>query len=294
MTNYRQAIEQAEAYIETHIQQPLTLEQIATQIGYSPFHFSRVFLAYHGATVMDYVRKRRLSLASQEINQGEKVLDAALKYGFETASGFSKAFRRQYQVAPSQYEPKFTLEFLNVQIVEREPFNVAGYSAQMEATVELAAQNLAGYWYDLNENATYWEERLYEELNPLKHGEVGLFVPGEDAQIRYVLGVIVPDFSQATPDMERFQIPGGSFAVFTAPPANMTEDPENLTRATKELWKFIYGQWFQDSDYIYDEDRFDFEYYDERAHYRADAVMEIWVPIKTPQSRNSAASQPSV
>ena len=287
MTNYRAAIEQAEAYIESRIQESLTLEQIAGEIGYSPYHFSRIFLAYHDITVMDYVRKRKLSLASQGIQQGQKVLDMALKYGFETASGFSKAFRRQYQVAPTQYEPKFTHELLNVQIKEIPSFNVAGYSAQLETNDELAPQNRAGYWYDLNENASYWEARLYEELNPPKHGEVGIFLPTENNQIRYVLGVIVTDFTQATPDMECFQVPGGAFAIFTTPPADMTKDPENLTRATKSLWKSIYGQWFLDSGYTFDESRFDFEFYDERAHYRADAVMEIWVPIKTPQSRNS-------
>ncbi len=48
----------------------------------------------------------------------------------------------------------------------------------------------------------------------------------------------------------------------------------------KETWKYIFEEWFKDSGYIYDEDKLDFEFYDERCHYRTDTIMEIYVPVK--------------
>ncbi len=72
----------------------LIIEEVAAQSGYSLYHFCRVFNLYKGISIMEYIRGRRLSLAAIELFQGRKITEIALDYGFETPSGFTKAFRK--------------------------------------------------------------------------------------------------------------------------------------------------------------------------------------------------------
>lgn len=99
--NYRQDMEKSMNYIEVHFSETLTAQMIADHVGYSLYHYCRIFLAYYGIPVMGYVRKRRLSLACQDLVEGKKVVDVALQYGFETPSGFSKAFRKEFDLSPT-------------------------------------------------------------------------------------------------------------------------------------------------------------------------------------------------
>ena len=80
-------------YIRSHAKEPLSVQGLAEQFGYSACHFSRMFRAEMGVTLMDYVKQQRLFGAAREIREGRKILDTALDYGYETHSGFTRAFR---------------------------------------------------------------------------------------------------------------------------------------------------------------------------------------------------------
>lgn len=89
-------------YIEEHITEPVDYETIAKQAYSSGFHFQRVFSAICGFTLGDYIRFRRLSLAGNELAvTGAKVIDVALKYGYDSSESFSCAFTRFHGVSPS-------------------------------------------------------------------------------------------------------------------------------------------------------------------------------------------------
>lgn len=88
-------------YIEKHIREPLTNKQLAEAAGYSEYHFIRLFKVHMGITVMDYVWKRRLIKASEDIADGERIIDVALKYGWQSHSAFTKSFRRKFGFPPS-------------------------------------------------------------------------------------------------------------------------------------------------------------------------------------------------
>ncbi|WP_339823484.1 AraC family transcriptional regulator [Paenibacillus sp. FSL R7-0163] len=92
--NYSKDIEKCVEYIEAHIKENITVEEIATEVGYSVYHFCRVFSLCKEMSVMEYVRSRKLSLASIELFAGKKIIDIALDYGFETQSGFTKLFAK--------------------------------------------------------------------------------------------------------------------------------------------------------------------------------------------------------
>lgn len=88
-------------YIEEHITGALTSDEIAKAMGYSTYHFSRIFKEKMGVSIMEYVKDRRLLRAAEDIILGEKILDVAIKYGYETNNGFTKAFRKKYGFSPA-------------------------------------------------------------------------------------------------------------------------------------------------------------------------------------------------
>lgn len=70
----------------------ITIEEIANSVGYSKFYFSRIFKAEMNISVMEYVKERKMIRASELILKGEKILDVAIEYGWESHGGFIKAF----------------------------------------------------------------------------------------------------------------------------------------------------------------------------------------------------------
>lgn len=100
---YESSILKSIEYIEKNIKEELTLKIIANQVGYSEFHFSRIFKEQMGISIMDYVQERRLILASKEIFNGRKIVDVSMDYCYETHSGFSKAFKKKFGFTPTQH-----------------------------------------------------------------------------------------------------------------------------------------------------------------------------------------------
>lgn len=90
-------------YIEDHLTEPIDYEVVAAQSFSSSYHFQRVFSILCGYTVGEYIRNRRLSLAGTELSAGNaKVIDIALKYGYESPDSFAKAFQKFHGILPSQ------------------------------------------------------------------------------------------------------------------------------------------------------------------------------------------------
>lgn len=291
--NYRKEIEKCIEFIEDHIKEDITIEEIANQSGYSLYHFCRVFSLCKGISVMEYMRGRRLALATTELSNNRKIIDIAFDYGFETPSGFAKAFRKAYGYSPTQYmmrlaqyaDTKTTFEMggyiMEPVIVKRPVFKVAGYGIKTNITGITYTKDIASYWN--NYEGENLESKMYRILNPAKHGEVGLCVPlSEDGNVIYLLGVIVDDFSGAEKDMLTVEVPEAEYAVFTTAPVDTSNDEEQIEFAEiiASTWKYIFEDWFKDSEYIYDESKIDFEFYDERCHHRKDTVMDIYIPIK--------------
>ena len=100
--DYTESIEKSKVYISEHLSDELTAENISHQVGYSVFHFCRIFKEETGTSLMSYVREKRLELAENDIEKGESALDVALKYGFETQSGFARAYERKFGERPTR------------------------------------------------------------------------------------------------------------------------------------------------------------------------------------------------
>ena len=108
-------IQKAVDYIEDHLTDNISYDEIAKQSFSSTFHFQRVFSILCGYTLGEYIRKRRLTLAGKELLLGDqKIIDVALKYGYENPDSFSRAFLKFHGINPSEVkgESVFLRSFL--------------------------------------------------------------------------------------------------------------------------------------------------------------------------------------
>lgn len=88
-------------YIEDHLLEELHMPAIANAAGTSESDIQKTFYALTGISIVEYVRRRRLSLAGYELQKGEKsVLEIALKYGYTSPDSFTRAFRQMHGIKP--------------------------------------------------------------------------------------------------------------------------------------------------------------------------------------------------
>lgn len=98
-------VTKARAFLESHLEETLDLQAIATAVGCSPFYLSRTFSATTGMTISQYVRKLRIERAAELLVTGRyNVSEAAVEVGYQSLSHFSKAFQQVKGCLPSKYE----------------------------------------------------------------------------------------------------------------------------------------------------------------------------------------------
>ena len=136
-------------YIEDNLTKVIDYDTVATQSFSSSYHFQRVFSILCGFTMGEYIRNRRLSLAGTELATGTaKVIDVALKYGYESPDSFAKAFKQFHGILPSQARNngsnlksfsrlvlKFSLEggkAMNYRIEQKPEMILTGYKAHFK------------------------------------------------------------------------------------------------------------------------------------------------------------------
>lgn len=105
----RDIIRKSIAFMEDRLQEALTLEQIAGHAGFSPHHFHRLFRREVGTNVADYLRRRRLGLASRMLLYSEQsIIDISLHCHFESQEAFTRAFKRMYGMPPGRFRKMFS------------------------------------------------------------------------------------------------------------------------------------------------------------------------------------------
>lgn len=156
-----ESISKAISFIEDNITEELTVEKIAHNALISPFYFQKGFAMLCGFTVSEYVRWRKLTLAGTElVSSDEKIIDIALKYGYESPDSFTKAFTRFHGITPTavrkdgamikSFAPlkiKFSLEggfIMDYKIVEKDAFTVMGVSKMFN--YDSAFAEVPGFW----------------------------------------------------------------------------------------------------------------------------------------------------
>lgn len=107
--NYDKCIKKSIEYIEDNLKKKIELQEIANKAFLSKYHFHRVFHATIGESVAEYIRRRRLIEAANELlNTEHKIIDIALNYQFSTQESFTKAFKKFYGIPPKEFRKNKT------------------------------------------------------------------------------------------------------------------------------------------------------------------------------------------
>lgn len=122
---HRKYIQESLDYIEDNLKTELTAAELAQRAGFSVYHYYRLFQTATGLPVMQYILRRRLLHAIFEIGRGRTRIDAVLEYGFDTYSGFYKAFQREFGCTPTQWLREKPVRYpYRINLYQEEPIMV--------------------------------------------------------------------------------------------------------------------------------------------------------------------------
>ena len=223
-------------HIDRHLDEPLQLERLAGVAHFSPFHFHRLFSAWMGETLGDYLRRRRLEVAAQRLisQPAVPVLQVALSVGFGSTEAFARAFKTRFEMTPSSWR---TAKDRNRSLLNRKPGQAAtaarrndefSKSDSQEASMNVKIidrkpttvaylRHVGPYGPELSE---FWEGTVlpWMQTNRLvgrpRYG-ISLDDPGITApeRLRYDAAIEVePDFVGAG-QHQKTSIPGGKYAA---------------------------------------------------------------------------------
>lgn len=296
------AIQRVLDLIDERITDKIIVNELAEAANFSVYHFSRIFTNITGMSVMLYVTRRKLQFALYDLCHGKKIVDVAMEYGFETHAGFTKAFKRCFGYPPSLYRihaeatlpKKIVLSeikthllggtMLQPQIIDMNSFVIVGFTSHHVMPDVNRTSDIPAYSDTINMEFSSPLTRLHDTFSKSKHCEYSVCFDTNLAtgEFTYLLGVGVDndeDMLKIKNDMFKKEMPGGLYAVFTTPQVQS----EKYTEAIHDLWKTILTDWLPNSQYEYDEERCDFEYYDERDHaweHNNKVQMDICIPIR--------------
>lgn len=279
-------------FIEENLQETLTLERLAEIACFSPFHFHRVFQALVGESVMDYVRKRRLTLAAERLFYTDgKVIDIALDSGFQYHESFNRAFKKYYGVTPNQYRAARTLsgpllgkaylnkiivrggDIMEPKLITKPAFHIIGYELKTRNIDGQNNKDIPEFWQ------IYIQKKLYENIpNPLnRKEELGIctdFSP-ETGEFVYLIGMEVEEGTSAPKGLVYRSFPEMQYAVFTTPKSNEA----TFSNSIQSTWNYVFTEWFPQSGYEH-AGVMELELYDERCLGTENKVMDIYIPVK--------------
>ena len=219
MQGWIEGIQGSVTYMEENLAGTLDIREIAAVAGLSPFYYQRIFGALCGITVGDYIRARRMTLAAQELaGTDARVIDVAVKYGYDSPDSFAKAFQRFHGITPSaakgagahlrSFAPlhiKISMEggmMLDYRISEKAPFTIVGTKRRFNSDTS----------YD--EVPKFWNEWMAQgEKRPIM-GTFGVCIDTEGKDFDYWIADMYFPWEEVPAGCETRVIPGGLWAQF--------------------------------------------------------------------------------
>lgn len=290
-------------YIDANIKNKLNVEKLAEKAGFSPYYFCRAFKWNIGTSIMEYVRNRRLAYAAAELNSGRKIIDIAVEYGFETHSGFSKAFRRYFGCPPEIFRAFAVFNVPPITDLSKANQFISGRVTEPKILVKKPAFKIAGYPIKLdykNLEKLSITRKEYREDGRLKklhsepfvkfHAEYGacffknkygsfassLEELDQESESVYVIGVEIKPKHRIPSEYNVYTMPETTFAVFST---NTAGNYDDFSSAIEGTWQIIFTEWLPNSGYEFAVNKVAFELFDERSNSSTEKTCDIYFPI---------------
>ena len=270
-------INNAIEYMENHLTDEITLADIARNVHLSAFHFQRAFSLLTEMSPAEYLRKRRLSQAGADLMSGEaKVIDVAMKYGYDSPESFTKAFTRFHGVSPMQVRKGSPVQFMNrftvrisidggcimeYRIEKWEAMDLLVHAKEFHA--ETSEKDIPGFWDE------YYANEEYRKIP----GYLGVCAQEktDSDEFRYGIGCRASDVKGVPEGFEIIHLPEYTWAVFKC--------VGPMPRAIQDMWGQIYREWLPVSDYELIPD-YDIENYLPGDPSSRNYVSEICIPVR--------------
>lgn len=288
-------IQRAVDYVEEHLTEPIDFEKVAGCAYSSSFHFQRVFGVLCGFTLGEYIRARRLTLAGGELaGSSEKVIDIAMKYGYDTPESFSRAFTRFHGITPSQargssaalksfsrLSVKLTLSggtIMDYRIETREAFKLVMKKKRVSARAELTPVEITAFWQECTADGTIESLCRYIPKGSLFGDCIVGASFGRDAvepEFPYAIGAAYNGLPVTDESLCVEEVPAHTYAVFTC--------TGPMPEAFQTLCQRIYSEFFPTSEYQPCGGT-DFEVYASADVTSPDYSCEFWIAVEKKQN----------
>lgn len=240
-------------YIEDNLTSEMDYDALARVAACSSYHFSRLFSSVTGVPFSEYIRRRRLTLAAIELQAGEpKIIDLALKYGYDSPDAFCRAFKSLHGMTPSRakeqgsslkFFPKLSIHIQIAGVTEMEyriealDFELKLVGKGKTVKTKSAFRQIPGLWNQAKKDG--FQQRL-----------IDLSWEHPQCRLEGLLGVCGSESSIRTEEFEYFmgvryqgEVPEG-WSSLTLPPATWAVFPNVV-----EAWKRLYTDWVPNSGY---------------------------------------------
>lgn len=281
--DWMEKMNMAISHIEQHITDTLNSEEIAEIVGCSPYHFQRIFVCMTGVPFSEYIRRRKMSLAVADLKSGDmKIIDVALKYGYNSPTAFNRAFQSVHEIPPSlvkidgvsvkSYPPlSFQmsvkgLESLDFKIETKEDFRVVGISVPLYGNFESMVKPVEQIWKNAEDTGII--HNLKKLISKEPSGLLEVMIPDENAESwRYLISVSTD--APIEESLEEYSVNAYTWAIFSYEGKTSEE--------IQELGQRVISEWLPTSGYEYADGP------DIAVHAKEDKerdVLEYWLPIK--------------
>ncbi|MEV5109662.1 AraC family transcriptional regulator [Bacillus sp. LBA3-1-1.1] len=275
-------------YIEDNLTHEIDFKEVAKIAFCSEYHFKRMFSFLAGISLSEYIRCRRLTLAAFELKDSNaKVIDVAIKYGYNSPDSFTRAFQNLHGITPSEarrtsrslkaYSPMtFQLSIqggneMNYRIEEKEPFQIIGIQKGVPIVFNGVNEEIASMWKSLDPGAIQTLKSL-SNIEPTGIISASTnFSEGrmeEKGELDHYIGVATT--KTCPKQFKQLEVAASTWAIFEA----IGPFPDAL----QNVWGRIYSEWFPSSNYELAEGP-EILWNEQKDISSPNFRSEIWVPV---------------
>jgi AraC family transcriptional regulator len=270
-------------YIEENITGEIKLEEAARKAVCSSFNFQRMFSYMAEVSLADYIRRRRLTLAAMELlTTDAKVIDVALKFGYESPVSFARAFYAMHGMNPSEVKKpgakikaysrisfEITIkgvEAMNYYVKNLEQFRLIGYKERVSMEGGENFKRIPKMWDEISDDGRY--EKLMSLNDNIDLFCLGVCANGSDKDFDYYIAT--GSASPLLEGMAELIVPAATYVIF--------ECVGKMPEGQQKVWKRIFTEWFPQSGYEMT-DAPQIEWYSDGDPSLDDYVSQIWIPV---------------